>query len=252
MIGLDDIFPVWLQSFLFTERQREVGFRRDVEGVPCVRYDFVWQGEKVLSDNFFIRGRDPHTIVPLIQSANPAPDHILRVVEDQSGLRTAYESLGYRIDFVETLMARPLTDLPLLDGRHEVMRVRGREQIHLVNHMDRPDDIAARSDDLDNPAIRFYVIRREGHTICRARSATMSTTMSWVSHVFTLESHRRQGMAQAVMKRTMWDDAAAGHTFSTLLATQEGYPLYQHLGYQEIATVINFVPSFVTAKAIEG
>lgn len=242
-MDLDTIFPVWLQSFLFTERQREVGILRDVGGVPCVRYDFEWQGQKVLSDNFFIRGREPHTVVPLIQSANPAPDHILRVVEDQPGLRTAYENLGYRVDFVETLMARPLTNLPPLAERHEVIRVRGREHIHLVNHMDSPDDIAARPADLDDPAIRFYIIRRDGHTVCRARSATMSEAISWVSHVFTRESQRRQGLAQAAMKRLLWDDAAAGHTFSTLLATQEGYPLYQHLGYQNIATIINFVPT---------
>jgi hypothetical protein len=242
-MDLDTIFPVWLQSFLFTERQREVGFRRDVEGVPCVRYDFEWQGQKVLSDNFFVRGRAPHTVVPLIQSANPAPDHILRVVEDQPGLRTAYESLGYRVDFVETLMARPLTNLPPLAERHEVMLVRGREHIHLVNYMDSPNDIAARPDDLDNPAIRFYIIRWEGHTVCRARSASHNEAVAWVSHVFTLESQRRQGMAQAVMTRLLRDDAAAGHSFSTLLATQEGYPLYQYLGYQDIATIINFVPT---------
>ncbi len=242
-MNLDEIFPVWVQSFLFTERQREVGFLRDVGGVPCMRYDFEWQGQKVLSDNFFVRGRAPHSIVPLIQSANPAPDHILRVVEDQAGLQAAYESLGYRVDFVETLMARPLTDLPLVDGRHEVMLVRGREHIHLVNHIDSPDDIAARPADLDNLDIRFYVIRRDGHTVCRARSATMSEAISWVSHVFTRESHRRQGLAQAVMTWALGDDAAAGHTFSTLLATQEGYSLYQHLGYQDIATIINFIPT---------
>ena len=240
---LDEIFPLWLQSFLFTERQREVGSLRDVGGVPCVRYDFVWQGEKVLSDNFFIRGRTPHTIIPLIHASSPAPDHILRVVEDQPGLRAAYENLGYRVDFVETLMARPLTHLPLTDKRHEVMQVRGREQTHLVNTIDSPDDIAARPDDLDNPAIRFYIIRRDGHTVCRARSATMNEAITWVSHVFTLETQRRRGMAQAVMTQLLWDDAAAGHTYNTLLATQDGYPLYQHLGYQDIATIINLVPT---------
>jgi len=251
-MDLDEIFPVWLQSFLFTERQREVGFRRDVEDVPCVRYDFEWQGQKVLSDNFFVRGREPHTVAPLIRSSSPSPDHILRVVEDRPGLQAAYENLGYRVDFVETLMARPLINLPPLAERHEVMLVRGREHIHLVNYIDSPDDIAARPADLDDSAIRFYIIRRDGHTVCRARSATMNEAISWVSHVFTLESQRRRGMAQAVMTRLLWDDAAAGHTFTTLLATQEGYPLYQHLGYQDIATVINFVPSFVTTNAVEG
>ena len=59
-MDLEAIFPLWLKSFLFTERQCEVGSRRDVAGVPCVRYDFVWQGEKVLRDNFFVRGRGPH------------------------------------------------------------------------------------------------------------------------------------------------------------------------------------------------
>src|SRR5690606_2619096 len=115
----------WLKSFLFTGRQREVGLRRDAEGVPCVRYDFVWQGEKVLSDNFFVRGREPQTVVSLIHASDPAPDHILRVVEDRPDLQQAYESLGYRLDFVETLMGRPLTHLPLPDRRHEVIWVRG-------------------------------------------------------------------------------------------------------------------------------
>lgn len=241
-MDIEAIFPVWLMSFLFTERQREVGFLRDVEGTPCVRYDFVWQGEKVLSDNYLIRGRDPHTVVSLIHSSNPAPDRILRVVEDRPGLQGAYESLGYRLDFVEILMARPLTNLPSLDERHEVLWVRGRDRLDWVNHIEGQEDAAARSADLDDPTFRFYVLRQKGHTLCRARSARYDETITWVSHVFTDPTYRKQGLAQAVMKKLLWDGAAAGHTFTFLLSTQAGYSLYHHLGYQAIATVLNFVP----------
>lgn len=241
-MDLDTIFLVWLKSFLFTERRREVGLHQDGEGVPCVRYDFVWQGEKVLSDNFFICGREPYTVVPLIYASDPAPDHILRVVQDQPGLQQAYESLGYRLDFVETLMARPLTNLPLMDERHEVLWVRGRDQMDWVNHIAGQEDAAARPADLDDPTFRFYVLRQKERTLCRARSARYNETSTWVSHVFTDPACRKQGLAQAVMRKLLWDDAAAGHTFSLLLSTQVGYSLYHHLGYQNIATILNFVP----------
>lgn len=241
-MDLDQIFPVWLHSFLFTERQREVGFRRDVEGLPCVRYDFVWQGAKVLSDNYLIRGRDSHAAVSLVQSSDPAPDHLLRVVEDQPGLRDAYEKIGYQVNFVETLMARPLTNLSIPDKRADVKWVRGHDRLDWVNHIEGQEDAAAMPADLDDPTFRFYVLRQDKRTLCRARSAHYSDTIAWGSHVFTDPAYRKQGLAQAVMKKLLWDDAAAGHTFNFLLSTQAGHSLYHHLGYQNIATVATFHP----------
>lgn len=85
-----------------------------------------------------------------------------------------------------------------------------------------------------------YTIVREGRLLARGRNLQLDANHSYVSRVYTAETHRGQGLARALMLRLLADDRARGARWSVLTASRMGELLYARLGYQALGTILIF------------
>ncbi|NJM09134.1 GNAT family N-acetyltransferase, partial [Candidatus Gracilibacteria bacterium] len=59
----------------------------------------------------------------------------------------------------------------------------------------------------------------------------------YITHIHTLETHRRRGLALSIMHALLHDASTRGAQTSVLAATALGRSLYQRLGYQDVAHI---------------
>jgi len=189
---------------------------------------------------FFAYGCDPAEALAAVAASQPPPRHYLTVLEDQPGLREAYERSGFHLDDTETLMALDLAAALLPAPTWEVAVVRTAEAANWHNANDPQGMRWILPDDLADPRMAHYAIVRDGRLLARGRNLQLDTHHSYVSRVYTAEAHRGHGMARALMARLLADDLASGARWSVLTASRMGEPLYQRLGYRPMGTILIF------------
>jgi predicted acetyltransferase len=59
---------------------------------------------------------------------------------------------------------------------------------------------------------------------------------------FVVPSHRRRGIARALLTRMLADDKAYGAQANILLSSYAGAKLYPTVGYEEIGELLMFAP----------
>lgn len=89
--------------------------------------------------------------------------------------------------------------------------------------------------------VRHYLGRLDGEPV-GTLSMVMSGPVPGIWNVGTLLEHRRSGIGTTLMRHALREAAQEGHTSSMLLASKEGVPLYEHLGYRTLSMVRIFVP----------
>jgi GNAT superfamily N-acetyltransferase len=89
--------------------------------------------------------------------------------------------------------------------------------------------------------VRHYLGRLDGEPVGTISMVT-SGPAPGIWNVGTLPQHRRSGIATSLMQHALQEAAHEGHTASMLLASTEGVPLYERLGYRTLSTVRIFVP----------
>jgi predicted acetyltransferase len=66
----------------------------------------------------------------------------------------------------------------------------------------------------------------------------------YVAFVTTAQAHRRRGLAELVMRRSLEDATReTGITRTALHATADGYPSYLRMGYRPVDEFSLYVPS---------
>jgi predicted acetyltransferase len=60
--------------------------------------------------------------------------------------------------------------------------------------------------------------------------------------MYVKERFRRRGIARAMLSRMLRDDRAAGAIAAVLLSSHTGAMLYPVVGYEQIGTLLLFVP----------
>ncbi len=65
---------------------------------------------------------------------------------------------------------------------------------------------------------------------------------AWCTNMFVAPSHRRRGIARALLTRMLADDSASGAQANILLSSHTGAKLYPTVGYQEIGELLMFAP----------
>ncbi len=95
-------------------------------------------------------------------------------------------------------------------------------------------------------------LRVEGvrHYLARYNSVPVATLtlilkgeIAGIWNVGTLADYRRRGIAAAMMRHAIAEAAMLGYTSTMLLASHDGEPLYEHLGYIAQGTIQIFVPA---------
>jgi ribosomal protein S18 acetylase RimI-like enzyme len=92
------------------------------------------------------------------------------------------------------------------------------------------------------PNIRHYIARVEEVTVGTA-SLVIGEEIAGIWNVGTLIQHRRQGIALKMMFHALAEAHAAGCRSSMLLASRDGTPLYERLGYSTLSTLRVFIPT---------
>lgn len=235
-------FAIFRASFTDVPSRRTLSTLHQAGPLPVVRSDYVWNGARRHTDDFFIHATPPEAALAAVRAYNPLPQHYLLVIDDQPDTLAAYTAAGYRLTLIEYLMARPLSDLPPLDHPTDVAIVRDDAEAAQVNAADTEQEPWVRPGNREAPNIRHYYITRDGLIAARARSWQPDALCSYVTHVFTHPAYRRRGLARAVMLRLLHDDAAEGIAASLLVASEAGDLLYRSLGYTRLATLLVLEP----------
>ncbi len=94
----------------------------------------------------------------------------------------------------------------------------------------------------DVPNIRHYIARAEESTVGTA-SVVIGGEIAGIWNVGTLTQHRRRGIALQMMYRALAEAHDAGCRSSMLLASRDGTPLYEGLGYSTLSTLRVFIPT---------
>ncbi len=230
------------RSYLLSKWQRKIGFLRHSGPLIHVRYEYMREGQAHRTDNFFAYQAPPDDVIAAVNACHPSADHQLFVIADQPGLVMAYMASGCSAHTPgHYLMAHPLTDIPTGLAREETRRATSAEEAQSLNEIEGADLVLA--EDIVDPDLDYYYCLEEGRPAALARNARMRPGYSWVSHVYTEPRRRGRGLATALMLHIMANCRQDGDHFSLLLATEQAHGLYQRLGYQDLAPVINFTLS---------
>jgi hypothetical protein len=92
------------------------------------------------------------------------------------------------------------------------------------------------------PNIYHYIARSDESTVGTASLVTCGE-IAGIWNVGTLVQHRRRGIAIQMMKYALAEAQAVGCRSSMLLASRDGTPLYERLGYSTLSTLRVFVPT---------
>jgi GNAT superfamily N-acetyltransferase len=238
-------FAVFLNSFTESPSRRAISTRAQTGPLPVVHSEYVWEGQPRIVDDFFIHTTPSEEALAAVRVYAPAPLHYLLVIDAYPDTLSAYTAAGYRLAFIEYLMARSLSGLPPCDDHHPIRRVATADEAARVNAGDAEQEPWVRPGNLEAPNIHHYYVELDGATAARARSWQYDSTGSYVTHVFTHPNYRRHGLGRAVMLRILHDCAARGETEQVLVASEEGDRLYRSLEYERLATILVFEPNNV-------
>lgn len=187
----------------------------DVGPLKCIHKHPNWPEV----DGFYALDVAPAEVVQAVQSYGPDAKHMITTFgSSPDSLKEAYLELGYRpLPSAEPLMIKSLS-APLTARGQVAVQTR------------------------QTPTTRDYWIEEDGQPVCRGRSLLTSANVIYVSGMDTLPTHRRRGLASAVLSKIHEDAVADGANRSILCSTPMGLPLYLAAGYDVLAQTQNFVP----------
>jgi GNAT superfamily N-acetyltransferase len=87
---------------------------------------------------------------------------------------------------------------------------------------------------VDHPGCRVVAAEFDGEVVGTA-VATINGPVAWIGTIWVAAPHRRHGLGSALTRTAMDAAEAAGCVTQILVATDEGRPLYERLGF-EVAT----------------
>ena len=214
----------------------------------------VWQhfptGRKKsnFSDEFYVLQGNPDAKLAAMHEADTGPKLYFDVIGvDPAQDDAVYTAAGYRCDWIEILMDRPLTaeDAALPDDPR-IVRTLDPDQIErLAQAWTR-----GRAPNGYQPIVEAHnttpelvqaLIEIDGETAAYGR-AIVDGPNAFISDVNAFPNFRRRGLGEAVMRALHADSARLGATRVVLTSSQMGLTLYQKLGYRNLDEVWIFEP----------
>ena len=214
----------------------------------------VWQhfptGRKKsdFTDEFYVLQGDPEAKLAAMQAADTRPKlYFDDIGVDPGQDDSVYTAAGFRCDWVEILMDRPVTsadaDRPVDPRIVRILDAGQIERLALVWTGGRAPNGYQPIVDGHNtaPELVQALIEIDGETAAYGR-AIVSGKDAFISDVNAFPGFRRRGLGEAVMNALHTGIAEQGAERVVLTSTQMGIPLYQKLGYRTHAEVWIYEP----------
>lgn len=213
-----------------------------------VRY-LRWPGEgrrgDEFSEEFFPVDLDPAAALRHIRVAKPGPDYLIaEIAATTTPQQESYLTAGYEIGSTEPLMIVELNESnSRIPKNIPIRRLTSIDETELITESHRAIGYPLRQYNqalLDDPRIIIRAVWIDDQPVSIARLAQLETT-AYLTDVVTLPDFRRNGFGEAVVRQLHADALANGITHIVLTSTAMARPLYEKLGYVEVATVTIYV-----------
>jgi GNAT superfamily N-acetyltransferase len=99
------------------------------------------------------------------------------------------------------------------------------------------------SDWLDGEAVKLFLAGASETTPTAVGALIEANGIPGIYVMATLPGHHRQGWAKAILARLLFEAASKGHSLVALTASQAGFGLYSHFGFQHIFGLDLYLPS---------
>jgi predicted GNAT family acetyltransferase len=204
---------------------------------------------KARLEEVFAYGAPPAEIVRALRDYAPRGRYALAPFvtpeDDAEEIKAVIKASGFRLVRTEPLFVCPLANREPATSPWTIRRVQSAVEARFVctqiygraHRKLRPEDLSAAE-----PAMRMYWVDVDGKAVAVTRSLRPRPTATWMHDVLTLPEYRRRGIATALMKHVLSEDARLGSEHNVLLASQAGSKLYPLLGYQQPAVLQIYMP----------
>jgi predicted N-acetyltransferase YhbS len=166
---------------------------------------------------------------------------ILGEDEPDESTRSAYKTLGYRLLATEAFFVQHLKRIPKPRPPMPIERVRTAELAARLGKATRTRPVPNERLGEDAP-LRHYVALDSEEIVGRVRSVDAAGA-TWCADMHVNPTHRRRGIARALLATMLRDDRARGSKGSVLLASHTGALLYPHVGYDRTGKLLMFAPA---------
>lgn len=166
---------------------------------------------------------------------------ILPPGESDVAMREAFRKMKYRLLCTEPLMVHHMKIMPRVPMPVPVVRVDSQQLADAVKKSARrkqalPEHFGK------NAALRLYAAMDGSRAVGWVRSIPAGNA-AWVSNMFVLPQHRRQGIGKSLLAAMLADDRRHGIRQSVLLSSHTGALLYPHVGYEQIGMLYLYMPA---------
>ena len=239
---LTDIIDPVIRGFARLERGVYPVLELESGPVRFLRWPETGRRGAEFSEEFFALDLDPAKVLAAVRAARPGPDHLIAEIAARTEPATdAYLAAGYEFGSAEPLLVADLTDDNSLAraGATEAERVTSMAEVEQILAAQASVGYPARLFSqalLDDPGVGIRAIFVDGAFAAIGKLA-MVETGGYVTDVQTMPEHRRQGLAETIMRQLHADARGAGLTRAVLTSTAMARPLYERLGYRQLATV---------------
>ncbi|GMH41539.1 hypothetical protein BSKO_09449 [Bryopsis sp. KO-2023] len=93
---------------------------------------------------------------------------------------------------------------------------------------------------IKDPRVRVYGLRVDEEVVCVTMTVSVGDELG-IEFVATEEKYRRRGLATSLLKWILANGQKEGMRTATLQATSDGRPVYERVGFREVATVRAYV-----------
>jgi GNAT superfamily N-acetyltransferase len=104
-------------------------------------------------------------------------------------------------------------------------------------------DLVISDSTLAIPHVRHYVGWLKRAPVATA-TLVLTNPLPSIWNVGTLPEHRRHGIGTQIMRHLLAEAMAEGYDLNMLLASPDGLPIYERMGYRTLSTVRVFVPRY--------
>jgi GNAT superfamily N-acetyltransferase len=240
---IDRAIEVFVRGFSSTKSQTHPYEYRRIDGVWVMRDTPRSRPLDYRKEEWITHGGSPSAVDALARLHTRGRFFVgamCGLSESTAELRDVYKSLGYRLLGSEPLFLHRLKRIPRAAAAVCLERVATSALAERLGKASRSRPIPPEHLKADAP-FRQYVALEAEEIVGWVRSVAAGDSQ-WCANMFVRPSHRRRGIATALLARMLRDDRAHGAPSSVLLASHSGALLYPKVGYEQIGTLLMLAP----------